>query len=186
MFQYLKWSELLPIQFFRRAHSEEIRCVEPNQITRSKLDRFVFAIIIASLNVLSSFDIFDKVIMDVVEMKGEIVHSGYRSRREFSEEARMEAIVGEEWGHSSGFLTCIVVCKFSKREQVEPVILFLINKDVEVRFQSLIHSFGLTIGLGMECGRLARINLKNRSEHRPKVRRKNRTTIGDDGIGKSM
>jgi hypothetical protein len=41
---------------------------------------------------------------------------------------------------------------FSKREQVKPVILIVAAGDAQISLKGLIHSFRLTIGLGMEGG----------------------------------
>jgi len=64
----------------------------------------------------------------------------------------METVVDEKWRHLSGFLESIVVCEFCKWKQFEPVILFIIAKDAEVGFKSLVHSFCLTICLRVEHG----------------------------------
>jgi hypothetical protein len=46
--------------------------------------------------------------------------------------ARVEAIVGEEWGHAGGGVFGIVVREFSQGEDIEPVVLLVVAEDSEV------------------------------------------------------
>ena len=59
----------------------------------------------------------------------------------------MVAFVGIE-GHNAGGSTWrIVLCKLSKWEQVEPIVLLVVAVDSDVLFQNLISLFGLSIRL---------------------------------------
>jgi len=80
----------------------------------------------------------------------------------------------------------IVVGEFGEREQIKPIVLLMINEDVEARFQSLVHAFRLSVSLRMEGTGFARVDFENGRKRRPEVGRKDRTMIGDNGIGKSM
>ena len=64
-------------------------------------------------------------------------------------DVRVVALVGIE-GHNTGGCTWhVVVCKLSKGQQVEPIVLLVVAVDSEILFQSLISSFGLSITFGV-------------------------------------
>jgi len=73
----------------------------------------------------------------------------------------MKTIISEKGEHLGGFLRCVVVGKFCKRQQFEPVVLLVIAEYAGVGFEGLIHSFGLTIGLRMESSGFSRIDLED-------------------------
>jgi len=57
----------------------------------------------------------------------------------------MVAFVGKERRDTSGSTWSIVISKFRKWEEVSPVVLLVVAIDVEVLFQSLVSTLGLTI-----------------------------------------
>jgi hypothetical protein len=143
------------------------------------------------LVVLGSFNIFNEAFVDFLEMKGEIFCCGsrmnaVRAEWDFRKETGMKAIICEEGGHLGGFLGGAVVGEFCKGKQAGPVILLIVAEDTEVGLEGLIHSFSLTVSLGMKgCG-FPRVNLKDGSEGGPEVGRENRTTVRDNGIRKAV
>jgi len=61
----------------------------------------------------------------------------------------MVAFVGKERRDTSGSAWSIVISKFRKWEEVSPVVLLVVAIDVEVLFQSLVSTLGLTITFRM-------------------------------------
>jgi hypothetical protein len=47
----------------------------------------------------------------------------------------MEAAIGKARGHMGRFLDGVVVGKFTEGREVKPVILFMVDKDAEIRFK---------------------------------------------------
>jgi len=73
----------------------------------------------------------------------------------------VKAIISKEGRHFCGFLDGVVVGKFSKWQQFEPVILIVVAEDAEIRFKGLIHAFCLTVRLGMKGGGFRRVDFEN-------------------------
>src|SRR5215472_4220540 len=110
------------------------------------------SVVMLGLIILSSFNILNKVFMDLLKVKGEVFCCGSRMiairwELDFGKETRVKAVICEEGRHLGGFLGGAIVSKFRKRKQVEPVILLIVAKDTEVGLKGLIHSFGLTVSL---------------------------------------
>ena len=60
------------------------------------------------------------------------------------------SIVGLEGSHSGRGGYRVVVSMFGHREEVYPVVLFLVEERPKVCFDNLVDSFGLSIGLGLK------------------------------------
>ena len=81
----------------------------------------------------------------------------------------MVAFVGIE-GHNAGGSTWrIVLCKLSKWEQVEPIVLLVVAVDSDVLFQSLISSFGLSITFRMITGGEVKLHVESETERSEEV-----------------
>ena len=50
-------------------------------------------------------------------------------------------------------LVCIIVYEFCERQEIRPIILLIIAIDAKILFDGLVHTFSLTISLGVESGR---------------------------------
>ena len=98
----------------------------------------------------------------------------------------MKTVISEEERHLGGFLRETVIRKFSKRKQVEPVVLLMIAEDAEVSLEGLIHSFCLTISLRIKSCRSPKINFENGGKGRPEVGGKNRAAIRDNEVRKAV
>jgi len=182
-------SQAFPVEFLRRAGGGDVRSVEPYHIARLELDSFVFGIVIASLSILSVFDILDKTIVCFLEMETEVGGGGggmFSWDLELGDEARVVTVVCEERRHLCGFLGSIVVREFRKREQVEPVVLIVVAGDTEVGFERLIHPLCLTVGLWMKGGRFAGIKLEDGGEGGPEKGGKNGSTVGNNRIREAV
>ena len=59
----------------------------------------------------------------------------------------MESIIGKEWRDLSRGMFCIIVGKFSKREEIEPVALLVVTKNAKILFKYLVDSFRLAVRL---------------------------------------
>lgn len=95
-------SKAFPIEFLGGTSGGDVSRIQPYQIAGLELDRFVFGIIIAGLEVLGAFDIFNESLMNFLEVGGEFICSGnFRGGGEFGEESRMETVIRIEGGHPS-------------------------------------------------------------------------------------
>ena len=54
----------------------------------------------------------------------------------------------------------IIVSKFSHRKEPNPIILFIINKNLEISLYYTVLPLGLAINLGMESSRKLLLNFK--------------------------
>ena len=99
---------------------------------------------------------------------------------------RVITVVCEKWSHFRGFLPCIVVGKFSEGQPVRPVVLVVTAGNAEVSFQSLVHTFCLTVRLWMEGRRFSRVNLEDRGDGGPEMRRENGTSVRDDRVWEAV
>ena len=61
------------------------------------------------------------------------------------------SVDGEEWKHSCSYILGIVVCKFGCREELVPIVLFVVNVAMKVLFEYLVHALDLPINLLVEC-----------------------------------
>ena len=50
-------------------------------------------------------------------------------------------------------LMCIIILEFCERQEIRPIILLIIAIDAKILFDGLVHTFSLTISLGVESGR---------------------------------
>src|SRR5215469_10680575 len=143
------------------------------------------------LIILGSFNILDKAFMDLLKVKGEVFCCGSRMiairwELDFRKETRVKTVICKEERHLGGFLGGAIVGEFRKRKQIEPVILLIVAKDMEVGLKGLIHSFCLTISLWMKGSGFARVNLENGGEGGPEVGGKNRTAVRNNGIREAV
>jgi len=81
--------------------------------------------------------------------------------------ARVVAEVRKERRYSRHFQVMVIRCEFGNRQPVSPIILQVVNVRPQVLFHYRVHSFGLTIGLWMECGRQLRFNFQSCTETMP-------------------
>ena len=63
----------------------------------------------------------------------------------------------------------VVVCKLCEGQEVDPVILFVVDIDVEVLFQNLVGAFGLSIGFRVVRGTEVGSDTEEGTERSPKV-----------------
>ena len=65
---------------------------------------------------------------------------------------RVVTFVGKEWRNSGSDVRSIVVCEFCQGKQVRPIILLVIAVHLEILFESLVNTFGLTVAFRMMSG----------------------------------
>src|SRR5882672_11182016 len=92
-------------------------------------------------------DLVAKVLVEFLQIRSNRVSSIRHNRIKGNFEFRVKALVGKEGGDHGGRMRSIVVCKFGKGQEVDPVILLVIDVNPKVLFQDLVDSFGLPIGL---------------------------------------
>ena len=64
----------------------------------------------------------------------------------------MVSFIGKKQGDSHGGIRGIIISKLGDGEQIRRIVLLVVVVYSEVLFQSLIHSFGLSIALGVITG----------------------------------
>ena len=64
----------------------------------------------------------------------------------------MVSFVGKKWGDSHGGIRGVIISKLGDGEQIRPIVLLVVAVYSEVLFQSLIHSFGLSVAFGVTTG----------------------------------
>ena len=100
--------------------------------------------------------------------------------------ARVIAVIGKEWGHTSGCILGIVVYEFRKGEKLVPVILLIVAIDPQILFQRLIYPFCLPIRLGVvRCGPVA-LDIEPFEQMSGEVRDKLGAPIRDGVDGEAM
>src|SRR5467141_334230 len=72
-----------------------------------------------------------------------IRHNRFKGNFEFG----VKALVGEEGGDHGGRMRSIVVCKFGKGQEVDPVVLLVVDVYPKILFQDLVDSFSLPVDL---------------------------------------
>ena len=75
--------------------------------------------------------------------------------------------------------------EFGERKELRPLMGVVGAEDVEICFDFLIDSFGLSISLRVVCGGKSNIVFKDFSEFSGKCRGKLWSSVGDEGIMKS-
>ena len=64
----------------------------------------------------------------------------------------MVSLVGKEWEDSRGGIGGIIISKFCDGKSIRPIVLLVVALYSKVLFQGLIHSFSLSITLGVITG----------------------------------
>ena len=68
-------------------------------------------------------------------------------------ELGMKTEIGVEGRTIDRKLMCIIVCEFCEKREIHPIILLIIVIDAKILFDGLVHTFSLTISLGVENSR---------------------------------
>ena len=115
----------------------------------------VLSVIVAGLVILRGLDAFDQVAMMRLESfcKGFGGRDRCRGRTEVDRELEMKIEVRVKRRTINRRLVCFIVHEFCERQEIHPIILLIIAIDVKILFNGLIHTFSLTISLGVECCR---------------------------------
>ena len=80
----------------------------------------------------------------------------------------------------------IVVCKFGKGQEVDPVILLVVDVYPKVLFQDLVDLLGLPIGLWVVGGREIGLDTEQLAKRPPEARDEVLPAIGDNVCGGAM
>jgi hypothetical protein len=81
---------------------------------------------------------------------------------------------------------CIVICKLSKRKEVIPVILLIVDVATQVLLKDLVDSLCLAISLRVEGRGELDVHLKKLEEASPELGYKLRSSITDNVLRHSM
>jgi len=103
-----------------------------------------------------------------------------------SVKGRVDNSVGGEGSHFNTRMVGVVVAELSDRKEAFPVVLLVVAVHVDVLFDELVDSFGLTVSLRMEGGRHVDLRAKKALKSAPKFAVEDRTAIGDDIVGCTM
>src|SRR5277367_1457465 len=155
-FDNRKGAKAFPIQLLRRTLGRDVRGGKPNFIADRELNTFVLGVVVMGLVVLRGLDTFDEIV--VMRSKGfRESFSGRNKRRgrgtEVDRELGVEAIIGVKRRTVDRGLMRVVVRKFGERQEIRPIVLLVVAIDTEVLFDGLVHTFSLTVSLGMEGSR---------------------------------
>ena len=77
---------------------------------------------------------------------------GYE-RMEVDRELGIKTVIYVEGRTIDRGLMYIIVREYCERQKICPIVLLIIAIDMEILFDSLVHTFSLSIGLGVECCR---------------------------------
>jgi len=86
-----------------------------------------------------------KIQMELLEICRNLVSSVRHNKGHF--EFMMEALIGEERGNHGRGVRCVIVHKFSQREEIDPIVLLVVDVHTKILLQDLVDLFGLTIRL---------------------------------------
>src|SRR5277367_930724 len=181
-FDNRKGAKAFPIQLLRRTLGRNIRGGKPNFIADRELDMFVLGVVVTGLLILCGLDTFD----EIVVMRSKGFHESFsgrnrqRGRTEVDRELGMEAVVGIEWRTVDRGLMRIVVRKLSEGQEIRPIVLLIVAIDAEILFDGLVHTFSLTVSLGMKCCRQSTLQIHHGCKRIPEMRREDRSTVGDN------
>jgi hypothetical protein len=95
-------------------------------------------------------------------------------------DVRVISLVSEEWGYSGGSTRGIIVCKFCKWEKLSPVVLLVVAVNLDVLFQCLIGTFGLSVAFRMVTGGEMKLHIESFSERAEEVPDELRSAIRGD------
>ncbi len=101
-------------------------------------------------------------------------------------DSRVSAIQYHEWALLRGAVDAIVVRKLSEREPVSPICLSVIDKDLEVLLNLLVHLFGLSVGLWVEGRGGIRCNVEHPVKFLHELGDELWATVGYDNLGHSV
>src|ERR1700674_2206809 len=65
----------------------------------------------------------------------------------------MTSIIDKEGGGASGAMNFVVIGEFCCGQPIKPIVLAIVYEEAKVLFDFLIHTLGLSVGLGVICGR---------------------------------
>src|SRR5277367_3342273 len=180
-FDNRKGAKAFPIQLLRRTLGRDVRGGKSNFIADRELDMFVLGVVVMGLVILCGLDTFDEIVM--MRSKGfRESFSGrnrQRGRTEVDHELGMEAVVGVKRRTVDRGLMRVVVRKFGERQEIRPIVLLIVAIDAEILFDGLVHTFSLTVSLGVESRRQSTLQIHHGCKRIPKMRCEDRSTVGD-------
>ena len=125
---------------------------QPYFVADGEFDSFMFGIVVLGFLILSGFEMFNKIVMEVSELLGERL----RCRNwdivasEVDGKSGMIAVIGVERGAIDAGLVGVIICELGDGQEIEPIVLLTITIYAEILFNDLIHAFGLAISLRMK------------------------------------
>src|SRR5882672_10772868 len=131
-------------------------------------------------------DLVTQVLVKFFQICSNRVSSIRHNRCKGNFEFGVEALVGEEGGDHSSRMRSIVVCKFGKGQEVDPVILLVVDVYLKVLFQDLVNSFSLPISLWVIGHREIGLDTEQLAKRPPEARDEVLPTIRDDVCGCAM
>ena len=79
-----------------------------------------------------------------------------------------------------------VESELSERQKVCPIVLLVVAVHTEILLDGLVHTFRLTISLGVERGREAALQIHHGGKRFPKTRGEDRTAVGNQALGDAV
>src|SRR5467141_2867311 len=131
-------------------------------------------------------DLVTQVLVKFFQICSNRVSSIRHNRCKGNFEFGVEALVCKEGGDHSSRMRSIIVCKFGKGQEVDPVILLVVDVYPKILFQDLVNSFSLPIGLWVIGRREIGLDTEQLAKRPPEARDEVLPAIGDDVCGCAM
>jgi hypothetical protein len=136
---------------------------------------------------LSSSHVVSEFLVKRVEVRNEISGpSGGEITLGVDGDQRVIAFVGEEGGNASSVVRGVVVSEFSEGKEWAPVVLHAVAVHLDVLFQSLVDTLGLSVSGRMVAGGEAETHIKHFGQGLGEMVNKLGALIGGDMTRNSM
>jgi hypothetical protein len=130
--------------------------------------------------VLCDHELVVNVSVDIMKVKCGLVSLCGGDRLDVDLKIGVKPFIHKEWGDICGGVRGIVVCELCEREVGCPIVLQVINIDLEVLLENLVEVLSLTVSFRVIHSREVELNAEALHEGLPKVGDEECTTIGDD------
>ena len=93
--------------------------------------------------------------------------------------------MGEEGGHLGSRMGGVVVCELGVAQEASPVVLANVDEVTDVGAEDLVHSLGLSVGLGVVGCADQGGDSEDSDEGSPELGSVERASVGDDVLGQT-
>ena len=93
-------------------------------------------------------------------------------------DVQMISLVGEEWRYPRSSTQSIIVSEFLEQKKFFPIVLLIVAVNLEVLFQCLIGTFGLSVAFRMVSRSEMKSHVESFSERSEEVRDELHSVVG--------